>query len=135
MVLKVEQQGVLTSFLPLAVEFKKFLQRGSNSLYNFETPVVMKVCVNRPLKHGPESPGSDPSSALSSGLRAPSAAGTDPSRRRLLCKLPERVPADETDAGPQSDHGSPAEIPTVPHRRQTVGHVSVWLSPTGDASR
>lgn len=123
------------SSLTLVAEFKKFLQRRTNSLYNFETPVIMKVCVTRPLKQGPESSGPDPFSAPSSGLRAPSAAGTDPSRRRLLCQVPERVPADETDAGPQSDHGSPAEIPTMPHRCQTVGHVSVWLSRTGDPSR
>lgn len=128
MFVTIEQQVELTSFLTLVVEFKKFLQRRPNSLYNFETPVIMKVCANRPLKQGTESSGPDPFSALSSGLRAPSAAGTDPSGRRLLCKVPERVPADETDAGPQSDHGSPAEIPTMPHRRKTVGHVSVWLS-------
>lgn len=26
-------------------EFKKFLQRKSNSMYNFEQPVIMKVCM------------------------------------------------------------------------------------------
>lgn len=50
-----------------------------------------------------------------SGLRAPAAAGADPTGRQLRSQNPERVPADETDAGPQSDHGGPAEIPTMPH--------------------
>lgn len=26
------------------LEFKKFLQRKSNSMYNFDRPVIMKVC-------------------------------------------------------------------------------------------
>uniref|UniRef100_A0A4W6DTI5 Origin recognition complex subunit 4 n=1 Tax=Lates calcarifer TaxID=8187 RepID=A0A4W6DTI5_LATCA len=31
-------------------EFKKFLQRKSNSMYNFDQPVIMKVCINmKPL--------------------------------------------------------------------------------------
>lgn len=53
MFVKIEQQVELTSFFTLVAEFKKFLQRRPNSLYNFETPVIMKVGVNRPLKQGP----------------------------------------------------------------------------------
>lgn len=55
-----EQQVALTSFLILLAEFKKFLQRRSNSLYNFETPVIMKVGARRPLKPGPGSSAPDP---------------------------------------------------------------------------
>lgn len=66
----------------------------------------------------------------SSGLRAPAAAGADSTGRRFLGEDSEGVPADETDAGPQSDHGGPAEVPTMPHGRQAVGHVGVWLTRT-----
>lgn len=31
------------------LEFKKFLQRKSNSMYNFEQPVIMKVCMKQHL--------------------------------------------------------------------------------------
>lgn len=52
---------------------------------------------------------------MSTGLRAPAAAGADPTYRRLLSQNSEGVPADETHAGPQSDHGGAAEVPTMPH--------------------
>lgn len=63
----------------------------------------------------------------SSGLRAPAAAGADPAGRQLPGQNSEGIPADETHAGPQSDHGGPAEVPTMPHGRQAVGHVGVRL--------
>lgn len=65
---------------------------------------------------------------LPAGLRAPAAAGTYPAGRRLLGQNSEGVPTDETHAGSQSDHGGAAEVPTMPHRRKTVGHVSVCLA-------
>lgn len=89
----------------------------------------MKVGLKLHRQQGPGSSSPDPFSALPSGLRTPSAAGTDPPRRRLRGQIPEGVPAHETDAGPQSNHGSPAEVPTMPHGCQTVGHVGVWLIP------
>lgn len=66
-------------------------------------------------------------SHLSSGLRAPGAAGADPAGRQRFDQNSEGVPAHEAHARPQSDHGGPAEVPTMPHWRQAVGHVSVRL--------
>lgn len=61
------------------------------------------------------------------GVRAPAAAGADPACRWFLGQSPEGVPAHEAHAGPQPDHGCPAEVPTVPHWRQAVGHVGIWV--------
>lgn len=69
----------------------------------------------------------DPSSRPSPGLRAPAAAGADPAAQQLLRQDSEGIPADEAHAGPESDHGGPAEVPTMPHGRQAVGHVGVRL--------
>lgn len=97
-------------------------------MYNFEQPVIMKVCIKH-LK----SPtilymlAPDSTSRPSAGLRAPAAAGADPAGRQLLGQNSEGIPANETHAGPQSDHGGAAEVPTMPHWRQAVGHVGVWL--------
>lgn len=101
---------------PVFLEFKKFLQRKSNSMYNFEQPVIMKVCIKH-LKSPAilYMPVPDSTSRPSSGLRAPAAAGADPAGRQLLGQNSEGIPADETHAGPQSDHGGPAEVPTMPH--------------------
>ncbi|CAF90834.1 unnamed protein product, partial [Tetraodon nigroviridis] len=120
-------------------EFKKFLQRRSNSLYHFETPVIMKVCVCVCVcvcdPSSPTHPRVLSPSLSSAGLRAPPAAGADPARRRLLCQVPERVPADAADAGPQPGPGSAAEVPAVPHGRPAVGRVSLRLSRTGEPRR
>lgn len=62
-----------------------------------------------------------------SGLRTPAAAGADPAARQRHLQDAEGVPAHEAHAGPQSDHGGAAEVPTMPHRRQAVGHVGVCL--------
>lgn len=93
-------------------------------MYNFDKPVVMKVCINSLCKiysHDFVLSSADrftnhPSPVrLSSGLRAPAAAGADPTGRRLLGQNTAGIPADETHAGQQSDHGGPAEVPTMPH--------------------
>lgn len=52
---------------------------------------------------------------FSSGFRTPATAGAHPSGRRLLGQNSEGIPAHETHAGPQSDHGGSAEIPAVSH--------------------
>lgn len=100
-------------------------------MYNFEQPVIMKVCGDASLKPAEEEAVyrrlTVPFPCPSSGLRASAAAGADPSGRRLLGQNPEGVPAHETHAGPQPDHGGPAEVPTMPHGRQAVGHVGVRL--------
>lgn len=88
-------------------------------MYNFDQPVIMKVCIKHYFSelyfyfkvyifHAS-------TSRPSSGLRAPAAAGADPAGRQLLGQNSEGIPAHETHARPQSDHGGPAEVPAMPH--------------------
>lgn len=66
-------------------------------------------------------------SSSSSGLWTPAAAGAHPAGRWPLSQNTEGIPADEAHARPQPDHGGPAEVSTMPHWHQTVGHVGVQL--------
>lgn len=61
------------------------------------------------------------------GLWTLAAAGAHPTAWQRLLQDSARVPAHEAHAGPESNHGDAAEIPTMPHRPQAVGHVGTGL--------
>lgn len=62
------------------------------------------------------------------GVRALAAAGADPAGGRRSVESAEGVPARASHAGSHASHGGFAEIPTMPHRRQTVGRLCLRVT-------
>ncbi|XP_034403573.1 origin recognition complex subunit 4 isoform X2 [Cyclopterus lumpus] len=91
---------------------------------------ILELCLIIAMKHLNDVYEGEPFNLqmVHNGLRAPAAARAHPTGRQLFGQNSEGIPADETHAGPQSDHGGPAEVPTMPHGRQAVGHVGVRLA-------